>query len=111
MTGPREWRHAEGCMAHYNWPDERPCICGLSAVRDAIDAGQWRPTVTDWVDTVPAECCDGCMRSGIDGWLYPSVICWQHWPMGTCAGPSWEAHEPFKVATGNPCPRCGTVMP
>ena len=66
--------------------------------------------MSDWVDTAFAECGNGCMRSGIDGWLYPSNICWQHWPLGTCAGPSWDAHEPFKVASGNPCPYCGTVM-
>lgn len=36
MTGPREWRHAEGC------PKGRGglrCNCGLSAVRDAIAFG------------------------------------------------------------------------
>ena len=41
MTGPREWRHAESCPAPrwspiYGYVD---CICGLSAVRDAIAAG------------------------------------------------------------------------
>ena len=49
MTGPREWRHAEGCseweeyesldlLGNINYtPGE--CTCGLSAVRDAIATG------------------------------------------------------------------------
>ena len=42
MTGPREWRHADGCMTLCKVPDCRycpHCRCGLSAVRDAIAAG------------------------------------------------------------------------
>lgn len=31
--------------------------------------------------------------------------------VGHCAGPSWAAHEVLAVATGEPCPACGTVMP
>ena len=41
MTGPREWRHAEGCGWIKLGGREfgPPCNCGLSAVRDAIAAG------------------------------------------------------------------------
>ncbi len=41
MTGPREWRHAEGCGWIKLGGREfgPPCNCGLSAVRDATAAG------------------------------------------------------------------------
>ncbi len=37
MTGPREWRHAEECIASSgSW---KTCTCGLSALREAVAAG------------------------------------------------------------------------
>jgi hypothetical protein len=37
VTGPREWRHADGCGLTEVWADR--CYCGLDAFRDAIAAG------------------------------------------------------------------------
>ena len=37
VTGPREWRHADGCGLTEVWADR--CYCGLDAFRDAIAGG------------------------------------------------------------------------
>ena len=46
MTGPREWRHAEGCasfcppLGSSCWDHKNHrCDCGLGVARDAVDQG------------------------------------------------------------------------